>query len=61
MIRFSPVAAASLGLLLLATAGAAETVLKVETWVSPQHVQNSVVLPAWAETVAKATAGRVRA
>jgi TRAP-type C4-dicarboxylate transport system substrate-binding protein len=51
MIRFLSAAAAHLGLLVLAASTAAETVLKIETWATPQHVQNSVVLPAWARFV----------
>lgn len=61
MTRRSSALAAALILLIVAAPALADVVLKVESWVSPQHVQNSVVLPTWAETVATATSGRVRA
>lgn len=39
----------------------AETVITIESWISPRHVQNSVVLPTWAKNIEMATQGRVKA
>jgi TRAP-type C4-dicarboxylate transport system substrate-binding protein len=39
----------------------AATVLTIESWISPRHVQNSIVLPTWAKNLEKATQGRVKA
>lgn len=39
----------------------AETTLRIDSWISPRHQQNAVVLPAWAKNVEKATNGRVKA
>jgi TRAP-type C4-dicarboxylate transport system substrate-binding protein len=37
----------------------AQTVLNVSTWLSPTHVQNTVVWPTWGKWVEEATEGRV--
>lgn len=54
--------AAAAGLTAMAPALAqAETVLRIDSWISPKHQQNATVLPAWANAVKKATNGRVTA
>ncbi len=53
---------AAVGLAALAPVAAqSETVLRIDSWVSPKHQQNAVVLPTWAKNVEQATQGRVRA
>lgn len=53
---------AAAGFVALAPAASqAETVLRIDSWISPKHQQNAVVLPTWAKNVEKATHGRVKA
>lgn len=60
-VKLSTVAATA-GFLIGLTAGAqAETVLRIDSWISPKHQQNATVLPTWAKNVEKATNGRVKA
>ena len=53
--------AATLAGSLTVGSAAAETVLRIESWVSPKHQQNAIVLPTWAKNVERVTNGRVRA
>ena len=53
---------AAIGLAALAPVAAqSQTVLRIDSWISPKHQQNAIVLPAWAKNVEKATQGRVKA
>lgn len=53
---------AAAGLAALAPVAAqSQTVLRIDSWISPKHQQNAVVFPAWARNVEKATQGRVKA
>lgn len=54
----SLVAAAGLSFI-PATAGA-ETILRIDTWLSAKHQMNAVVLPTWAKNVEKASNGRIK-
>lgn len=38
----------------------AQTTLQFDTWISPKHVMNAVVIKTWAANVEKATNGRVK-
>ncbi|MGE0719163.1 MAG: C4-dicarboxylate ABC transporter substrate-binding protein, partial [Alphaproteobacteria bacterium] len=64
MTPFRLIAAALLGLVLCAYAqepGArAQTVLRVSTWVPPEHEVNRTLLPGWGRAIERATGGRVR-
>lgn len=51
-------AAASLGT--VSSMSQADTTLRIDSWVSPKHPQNAIVLPTWAENVEEATEGRVK-
>lgn len=54
-------ATAALGFCLALSASvAAETILHVATWLPPNHLMNSVVLPTWGKWIEKATKGRVK-
>jgi TRAP-type C4-dicarboxylate transport system substrate-binding protein len=39
----------------------AQTTLRIDSWISPKHVQNAIVFPKWVEALEKATNGRVTA
>ena len=52
---------ASATLLAIACGAAyAETVIRVESFLSPQHPQNAVVLPTWAKNVEEFSEGRLK-
>ncbi len=53
-------ATAVTALVLACGAASAETLIRVESFLSPQHPQNAVVLPTWAENVEKFSEGRVK-
>jgi TRAP-type C4-dicarboxylate transport system substrate-binding protein len=42
------------------THASAQTVFRYDTWISPTHSQNAVVIPAWSKMVEDATQGRVK-
>jgi len=44
----------------LGGAAAADTVIRVESFLSPKHPQNAVVLPTWAEAVSELSEGRIK-
>ena len=44
-----------------ASAAVAQTSIRIDSWVSPRHQQNAIVLPGWAKQVEEATQGRVTA
>ncbi|MBN0989244.1 TRAP transporter substrate-binding protein [Amphritea pacifica] len=44
----------------LSNIAAAETIMRVASWLPPTHVQNAVVWPTWGKWIEEATEGRVK-
>ncbi|WP_424830396.1 TRAP transporter substrate-binding protein [Ruegeria sp.] len=61
MKHFKAALTASATLMAIACGAAyAETVIRVESFLSPQHPQNAVVLPTWAKNVEEFSEGRLK-
>lgn len=56
---FIGVATVSAGLALGSMQASAQTVMKISSWISPNHVMNAKVFPDWIAAIEKATDGRV--